>query len=263
MPAEVPNGQTVWAIGDIHGRLDLLDPLLNYIVAESRKCHDQIAIVFLGDYIDRGPDSKTVIERIWSLKRDSDFEVHLIRGNHEDSMQTFLDDPRVGVGWCKFGGKETLRSFGLDTPLHSHRKEAWRSLSLDLEHSVTEVHRSFFRSLESFIIIGGYFFTHAGARPGVDLDKQTAHDLMWIRDHFLSDTEPFALVIVHGHSPADYIHSDARRIGIDTGAYKSGVLSAVRLQRGARTFVQAVDVREGSVLIRTNVDSHSKKFEPS
>lgn len=250
-PAGLPPGTVVWAIGDIHGRLDLLDRLLMAITESGdRRQGARPVLVFLGDYIDRGSQSRGVIDRLVDLADDPAFETHFLKGNHEDKMLEFLDDPSVGAAWCDYGGAQALESFGLKVPVLRHRPEGWVSLSSDLAHRLSPRQRAFLESLEYSVAIGGYFFAHAGARPGVALDAQSDHDLMWVRGSFLNSEAPFEQVVVHGHTPTDDPHIDHRRIGIDTRAYDSGVLTAVRLEGLDHRFLQAVQQADGEVLVR-------------
>ena len=182
----VPAGTVVWAIGDIHGRHDLLRPLVEAIRADLRATDAQKKVViFLGDYVDRGPDSREVIRYLAALPAGDGVEWRFLKGNHEETMVKFLDDPMVGVQWCEYGGEATLRAYGLRPPDMKHRAEAWRRLSTDLDHKLGADERAFLANLELQVSIGDYFFAHAGARPGLPLDRQSAGDLLWIRCSFL------------------------------------------------------------------------------
>lgn len=237
----VPGGVTVWAIGDIHGCQDLLEPLIDAIVADARQSPAQKTIVvFLGDYIDRGPDSRSVLRYLAALVSDDQIEWRFLKGNHEDTMLKFLADPRVGQQWCEYGGDATLASYGLRLPQLRHKVEAWAHVATDLDHRLDAAERRFLTQLELSVTIGDYFFSHAGARPGEPLERQTSEDLMWIRRTFLDSPVSFERIVVHGHTPEDYVHSDGRRVGLDTKAYASGILSALRLDGQRRETVQAV-----------------------
>ena len=250
-PAGLSAGSVVWAIGDIHGRLDLLDRLLSAIVdQDGHRDGAPPGLVFLGDYIDRGSQSCGVIDRLVDLADDPAFETHFLKGNHEDKMLEFLDDPTVGAAWCDYGGAQALESFGLKVPVLKHRPEGWVSLSSDLAHRLSQRQRAFLESLKYSVVIGGYFFAHAGARPGVRLEDQSDQDLMWVRGSFLNSDTRFERVVVHGHTPADDPHIDHRRIGIDTRAYESGVLTAVRLEGLGHSFLQAVQQADGEIVVR-------------
>ena len=240
----LPEGTVVWAVGDIHGRDDLLGPLLAEMVRDiSVSAPSRGVVIFLGDYVDRGPGSRNVIRALADLPAAGGIEWRFLKGNHEETMVKFLADPSVGAQWCEYGGDATLRSYGLCEPAMKHRIEAWRRLSCDLDHKLDARERAFLSGLELSVEIGDYFFTHAGARPGVALERQSAEDLLWIRGSFLRSEEEFEKVIVHGHTPTAEVHSDRRRIGIDTRAYESGVLTALRLQGRERRILQAVGPR--------------------
>lgn len=236
----VPDGVVVWAVGDVHGRLDLLKPLVEAILADAAETvADRKVVIFLGDYIDRGPESRGVIRYLVDLPKDAGIEWRFLKGNHEEAMLDFLDDPSTGPTWCEYGGDATLASYGLRLPQMKHKPEAWKHLADDLDHKVTPAERAFLKGLELSLSVGDYFFAHAGARPGVPLDQQSERDLMWIRNSFLDSEDGFEKVVVHGHTPAAEVHVDRRRIGIDTKAYSSGILSAVRLHGEARLVLQA------------------------
>jgi serine/threonine protein phosphatase 1 len=243
----VPDGTVVWAVGDIHGRLDLLQPLVEAMVAD---LHASTAarkvVVFLGDYIDRGPDSRGVLRLLSGLPSIQGIEWRFLKGNHEQAMLGFLDDPSAGAKWCEYGGDNALRSYGLRVPDLAHRTEAWARVAADLRHKLTAREAAFLEDLELSLTVGDYFFSHAGARPGVALDRQSAEDLMWIRQPFLNSQAGFEQVVVHGHTPTTRVHADHRRIGLDTKAYDSGILSAARLEVHARILVQAVGARRSA-----------------
>lgn len=244
-----PDGVVVWAVGDIHGRLDLLEPLTQAILDDAGECEaDRKVVIFLGDYIDRGPDSRGVLRHLIDLPKDAGVEWRFLKGNHEEAMLRFLDEPDFGPQWCEYGGDATLASYGLRPPDMRHRTEAWARVSADLEHYVSDDERAFLTGLELSVAFGSYFFSHAGARPGVPLDRQTDRDLMWIRNSFLDSDSVFEKVVVHGHTPTDEPHVDHRRVGVDTRAYKSGRLTATRLEGPARTILQ---VSKGAGQIET------------
>ena len=238
----VPDGTVVWAVGDIHGRLDLVRALVETIQADlSASRAQRKVVVFLGDYIDRGPESRGVIQYLAGLVPDRDVEWRFMKGNHEDAMLAFLDDPTQGAKWCEYGGDATLKSYGLRVPQLKHKSEAWAHLSADLNHRVSTAERAFLDGLELSVSVGDYFFAHAGARLGGALERQAEADLMWIRRSFLESEVEFEKVIVHGHTPTEQVYADHRRIGIDTKAYESGVLSALRLCGADRGIHQCRD----------------------
>lgn len=242
----VPPGTVVWSVGDIHGRFDLLLPLVEAIVAD---LHDSRAerkmVIFLGDYIDRGPDSRGVIRLLAGLSRSQGVEWRFLKGNHEQAMLEFLEDPSRGARWCEYGGDRALQSWGLRVPELAHRTEAWARVAADLRHKLTKPKLAFLENLELSVTVGDYFFSHAGARPGIALDRQSSEDLMWIRQPFLESETGFESVVVHGHTPTLRVHADQRRIGLDTKAYDTGVLTALRLEGQDRSLLQSVGPRRG------------------
>lgn len=270
----VPDGTVVWAVGDIHGRLDLLQPLIEGIVADLRDATaTRKVVIFLGDYIDRGPNSRGVLRLLAGLSAVQGVEWRFLKGNHEQAMLGFLDDPSTGPKWCEYGGDNALRSYGLQVPSLAHRTEAWTRVAADLRHKLTAREMEFLENLEPSVTVGDYFFSHAGARPGVALDRQSPEDLMWIRQPFLNSRTAFERVVVHGHTPTARVHADHRRIGIDTKAYHSGVLSAVRMERARRRLLQAIgrqrgpETRNGGEEYLPTDDAgvrlHSEQLEPA
>jgi serine/threonine protein phosphatase 1 len=239
------DGRVVYAIGDVHGQLELLDQLLDLIardfVALGRT--DRPVLIFVGDYVDRGPMSKGVIDRLIALKRASveggPFELRTLMGNHEQTMLSFLENPDAGPAWAEFGGGDTLVSYGVARPAPRGDQEAWLQTQVDFQRNLPSTHLAFLRQLELSAIYGGYLFVHAGVRPGVPLDRQDPEDMMWIRGDFLSQPHRLNYVVVHGHTPDEQPFLGPDRINIDTGAYATGVLTAVRLTEGPPTVLQA------------------------
>lgn len=220
--------------------MDLLAPLLDAIVDDAAKTvAARRIVVFLGDYIDRGPDSRAVVQHLASLPKDGGIEWRFLKGNHEEAMLGFLHNGSGGPQWCEYGGEATLRSYGLRAPDMRHKPEAWAHVAADLSHRLTNQEREFLENLELGLTFGDYFFAHAGARPGVRLDQQTPEDLMWIRRTFLDSDVDFECVVVHGHTPTTEVHADRRRVGIDTKAYSSGRLTALRLDGAERLVIEA------------------------
>jgi serine/threonine protein phosphatase 1 len=230
--------QLVYAIGDIHGRIDLLETLLEQIQSDAQVLQSAVdpLLVFLGDFIDRGPDSRAVIDRVMDLK--SKISIIALRGNHEDSMIRFLEDPEANQDWLSHGGLETLRSYGVVLPQLS-QELPWSDLRDRFAEALPPSHLEFLRQLGHYTVIGDYVFAHAGVRPDVSLDRQTARDLMWIRKPFLDAPRAIEQVVVHGHTPTEEPHMGRWRIGVDTGAYATGVLTAVRLRGAERAFVRS------------------------
>ncbi len=231
----LPDGLRVYAVGDVHGRRDLLDRLLADIEADAASWTGRKEIVFLGDYVDRGPDSKGAIDRLLALGLPG-FRAVYLRGNHDQTLLDFLHDAAVYRTWRAFGGAETLVSYGVIPPRFD-RLEAYEDMRGEFVAKLPLAHRSFFENLACSHSVGGYFFVHAGIRPGVPLDQQRPEDLMWIRDEFLfSDFLP-EKIVVHGHTPLDRPVRTARRIGIDTGAYATGRLTAAVLEKDGCRFL--------------------------
>ncbi|WP_051612616.1 metallophosphoesterase family protein [Hyphomonas sp. CACIAM 19H1] len=237
---QAPEGLCLYAVGDIHGRMDLLLRLVEQIDADAAQLPEGVKpqIIFLGDYIDRGLQSRDVIEYFTSGALDRYDPVFLL-GNHEEALLRFLQEVNFGTQWTRFGGGETLYSYGFAPPnsrasLNSHEemakvRDAWTKLWEAFRERLPESHLSFFQSLKPYHVAGDYLFVHAGLRPGLSLEKQSQRDMLWIREEFLDDALPFDHLIVHGHTPEDAIHRDDRRIGLDTGAFLTGKLSAARL----------------------------------
>ncbi|MGC1303406.1 MAG: metallophosphoesterase family protein [Caulobacteraceae bacterium] len=221
-------GMLVYAIGDIHGRADLLANLLARIDEDSAGSDAPRRLVLLGDYVDRGPGSREVIELLVQLKSRGDEVVHLL-GNHDATLLDFLMDPQVGPTWCAHGGLQTLMSYGVQPPAVGADYAAWVHARSMFLKALPQSHKEFFTSAQLQWQIGSYFFSHAGVRPQTTLAEQSRRDLLWIRKDFIDDTRPLEKIIVHGHTPAMAVHVDDRRIGVDTGAYATGVLAAVRL----------------------------------
>jgi len=237
----LPDGVVLWAVGDVHGRLDLLEPLMTAILDDAATvAADRKVVIFLGDYIDRGPESRGVVQYLAKLSDREGIEWRFLKGNHEEAMIRFLGKGTGGIEWFEYGGDTTLQSYGLRVPDMKHKPEAWAHVAADLSHRLTDAERKFLENLELCISVGDYFFVHAGARPGVPLDQQDPEDMMRIRRTFLDSDVGFDRVVVHGHTPAEHVHSDRRRVGIDTKAYSSGRLTALRLYGTNRTIVEAL-----------------------
>lgn len=232
----LPEGRRVYAIGDIHGRLDLLDDLLRRIDEDDRiRGPARTTLIFLGDLIDRGRESKGVIERLMTLSR-SGRDVHFLLGNHEQVfLRAIAGDARATRLLVRIGGRETILSYGI--PEEEYRELGFEQLTEMLRHMVPADHVEFLSSFESWIEIGDYLFVHAGVRPGVAIEAQSKADLCWIRDEFLSCEESHGKMIVHGHSIQEEVDVRHNRIGIDTGAYASGRLTAIGLEGADRWFM--------------------------
>jgi serine/threonine protein phosphatase 1 len=196
-------------------------------------------LIFVGDYVDRGGSSKGVIDRVLALQREGAFELRALKGNHEEALLAFLDDASFGPTWCEHGGAQTLSSYGVTPPQLRIDTDEWVKTRDALAQALPPEHVSFLTSLELTAVYGDYVFVHAGLRPAVPLDEQSEADLLWIRRDFLAAPGPFEKIVVHGHTPAEQAFMGVHRIGIDTGAYATGVLTAVRLQDADRRFIQS------------------------
>lgn len=236
--ARVPDGVRVYAIGDIHGRNDLLLALLAQIDADDAKRGSaDTVIVFLGDLMDRGPDSAGVVETAMGL-RDSGRKVRFLMGNHEEVFVRACRkrDPKVTRFFLRIGGEATVLSYPITRA--EYITLDMEQLSARLTTLVPEAHLDFIESFEDQIVLGDYAFVHAGIRPGVPLANQTVSDLRWIREEFVQQRGDLEKVVVYGHTIYDNIEERGSRIGIDTGAYASGKLTALALEGGERWYLQ-------------------------
>jgi len=224
----LPAGLRIYAVGDIHGRLDLLDELLARIESDiAERPTARPVFVFLGDYIDRGPSSRETIDRL--VEHGAANETVFLRGNHELIAIKCLSDRSLFDQWMRLGGLETLASYGvLPEPRVSGRQIV--ELQSAFHHALPQTHFRFFRDLQNTHACGDFFFVHAGAKPNVELSQQKESDLLWIRGEFLSSTYDFGKIIVHGHTPAREIEVRPNRINIDTGAFATGRLTCLVLE---------------------------------
>jgi serine/threonine protein phosphatase 1 len=234
----VPMGRRVYAIGDIHGRADLLFRLMELLREDigQGQYEGRPILVFLGDYVDRGFQSRDVLNVLLG-EQMSPFETYFLKGNHEAAMSQFLTDPTIGPRWAEYGGIETLVSYGVKPPRTRTNIDEWRQAAADLNAVLPHEHRHFLVNLDLSVRIGDYVFVHAGVRPGVPIEEQAERDLLWIREEFLRDRTHFGAVIVHGHTPNAAPYRDGRRIGLDTGAYLSGRLTAARFEQDTVEFI--------------------------
>jgi serine/threonine protein phosphatase 1 len=234
----IPEGVWVAAIGDVHGQLDELSALLAKVEGlASQSVAVRKILVFVGDYIDRGLKSRQVVDRL--LAGFPGFETHFLKGNHDETLLQFLDDPVVADAWKNYGGLETLASYGVQPRT---KTGDWRDVQEALKDKLPVEHLRFFQNLELSFVLGDYLFVHAGLRPGIPLDAQSPHDMMWIRDDFLNSSADFGRIVVHGHTPKSAPEVKANRIGIDTGAYMTRVLTALILEGETKQFVKSRDI---------------------
>jgi serine/threonine protein phosphatase 1 len=229
-------GARAYAIGDIHGRLDLLDRLLERIEADiAVRPRRRNFVVFLGDLIDRGPDSAGVVERLRTYRPASATPIFLA-GNHEEVLLRLLaGDKDILASWLKFGGAECAESYGLN-PDALKRVEEEAALQL-LQAKVPRAHAEFLASFADTFRFGDYLFVHAGIRPGIAVEDQDRLDLRWIREPFLSDAKEHGFIVVHGHTIVGRVEERPNRIAIDTGAYHSGVLTALAVEDERRWYL--------------------------
>jgi serine/threonine protein phosphatase 1 len=227
----VPAGQRIYAVGDVHGRLDLLDQMLRMIERDDAERDAAIrrTLIFLGDYIDRGAESRGVIQRLIDAP-PSGFEIICLKGNHEDLLLRGMTEQMALIAWLGNGGGETLASYGVARPPHEGAAMRTNDVADALVAAMPAAHLTFLRELELTVSFGDYFFVHAGVRPGVPLASQDEYDLLYIREPFLSHRGQFGKVVVHGHTPVREPELRPNRIGIDTGAFFTGRLTALRLE---------------------------------
>jgi serine/threonine protein phosphatase 1 len=221
----LPPGKRLYAIGDIHGRRDLLDDLLAWIDADLiHRPATRPIYVFLGDYIDRGPASRATIDRLIELKEGS--EAVFLKGNHEMIAMRCLSDRGLFDQWMRLGGLETLNSYGIQSAAPNTARQIVE-LQAAFHGALSPSHLGFFRDLRHSFSCGDFMFVHAGVRPSVELSCQKESDLLWIREEFLTSTVDFGKIIVHGHTPTAEVEICPNRINIDTGAFATGRLSCL------------------------------------
>lgn len=229
-------GYRAYVVGDVHGRVDLLEHLLAKIHAElQRRPAKKVLLVFVGDLIDRGPSSAQVIERLRCYRRERVKSVFLL-GNHEEVLLRILrGDSSVVNSWLKFGGLQCLQSYGV--ALARIRGRSAEQVVELVRATIPQEHVDFLETFADSCRFGDYLFVHAGVRPGVDVDQQSQSDLRWIRDPFLFDESDHGFIVVHGHTITDEVDERANRIAIDTGAYRSGVLTALAVEGRERWLI--------------------------
>ncbi len=240
-----PAGERYYVVGDIHGRCDLFEALAAAIDADDRAAGPaDTTIVLLGDLVDRGADSAGVIRRAreWQQQR----KVRILAGNHEEMFLEAFDDEEVLRHFLKHGGRETVLSYGI--PLADYNRLSVAELLTRLPSIIPQADRDFLAGFEEKIIAGDYLFVHAGINPKRSIEEQTRKDMLWIRDRFLSYEGPLPKVVVHGHTIFDDVEDRGIRIGIDTGAFRSGVLTALVLEDDTRRTIKAID-KDASIAI--------------
>ncbi len=239
-PPQVPADLRIYAVGDVHGRVDLLHKARSLIEtdAQSHPGKRKTAI-FLGDFIDRGPNSREVVEALagWT---PPDCELVCLRGNHEAVLLDFLAGADTGAQWLSHGGLETVLSYGVALDRMPSTAEAFEDLRQKLLAAVPDHHIAWLETLPVTHRAGDYLFVHAGIRPKIPLDQQKEQDLLWIRDEFLTFGGSFGVTVVHGHSIRYEAEVKTNRIGIDTGAYATGRLSCLVLEDERRWLMTVV-----------------------
>lgn len=231
-----PAGKRMYCIGDIHGRADLLAELQRMITADAAGFDGQCQLLYLGDYVDRGEQSRQVLDLLTSGPPAGFEQIHLL-GNHEQAVLDFLLDPVAMAGWLTWGGSATLRSYGIHVGLVGSRQEL-QTLRDRLEAELPPHHREFLESCRPAYAEGSYYFVHAGVRPGVPLEKQALEDQLWIREEFIHSQANHGAIVVHGHSISEQVEFRHNRIGIDTGAFCTGVLTALVLEGEQQRLLQ-------------------------
>lgn len=233
---EGARGYRAYVVGDIHGRLDLLDRLIESIHAEIERDRPQkVVLVFVGDLIDRGPDSAGVVERLRKYRHPG-VRLVVLLGNHEEVLLRILEgDSSLVESWLEFGGAECLQSYGVD-PFKIQAMEPRAALQLIVK-AVPQSHTRFLSECADTFRFGDYLVVHAGIRPGIAVDQQLQSDMRWIREPFLGDDSDHGFVVVHGHTIRPEVEVRANRIGIDTGAYASGRLTALAIEGAERWFL--------------------------
>ena len=232
-------GDRIYAIGDVHGRHDLLLKLVDQIGRHQDRLEPgkSTYLLLLGDIVDRGPESRQVVRYLRKLSGRSPNLITLM-GNHEDMMVRALrGDPGFLRGWMRIGGKATLHSYGVTTDDDPQDFE----LLARAREAIPKEDVDWLASLPLSIRSGDYFFCHAGIKPGVGLKRQSRSDLLWIRQEFLEYTGPHGVTVVHGHSISEQVQVHSNRIGIDTGAYRSGKLTALYAEDERREFLSVHD----------------------
>ena len=250
-PARIPRGERVYAIGDVHGRFDLLCALARKIDEDDATAKEtNSTVVFLGDLIDRGPESSSIIDFVmhWSQQR----AVRILKGNHEEMFLDSYADLSVLNNFLRYGGRETLWSYGIAT--EQEPEFSLPAVQQAMHEHIPLEHREFIAAFENRIAIGGYLFVHAGIQPGISVDEQDERVFRWIREPFLSHEAPHSHMVVHGHTITSEAEERPNRIGIDTGAYCYGRLTAIVLEEASRRFLQAQD-RNGVITVKHAVNA--------
>lgn len=235
--AAAPDGVRLYAIGDVHGRFDCLQAMHATIADEiARDRPADWRVIHLGDYVDRGPQSREVIALLADITARDPRTIALM-GNHDEGFLDFLAGPDASALFCRFGGFDTAASYGvvLDVATPQALVESHRALVA----AMPAAHAGFIRDLPRAVTFGDFFFCHAGIRPGVPLDAQDPHDLIWIRREFLDFSGLHEKVVVHGHTPHDQPQVMGNRVNVDTMAFDTGRLTALVVDGTEKRFIEA------------------------
>ena len=232
----IPKGKRVYCVGDIHGSVRLLEQLHGQILEDAEGFEGTRHLVYLGDYVDRGEHSKQVLDLLLE-KPLPGFEPVYLHGNHEQIMLAFIEYPEMTASWLNFGGREALNSYGIPLAHVPTRHEIFQ-LAKRLGNALPDSHREFLQNCRDHWQCGSYYFVHAGIRPGVALEHQIQEDQLWIRDEFLQSKKDHGAIVVHGHSIVPEPELLPNRIGIDTGAFRSGVLTCLVLEGDQQRILQ-------------------------
>lgn len=240
--SQAPDGQRLYAFGDVHGRADLLTILLDGIrqdLTGPDRSWETCEIIGLGDYLDRGPQSRQVLDLLIDPALPPDCRLITLRGNHEDAFLRVLDSPAALPMWLDFGGNATLVSYDVPLIPGTPTPERCRQMHAALLEKLPTDHLTFLRAMPVSVRRGDYFFVHAGIRPGLPLEEQSPEDMLWIREEFLSSRRYHGALIVHGHNITPQPDLHANRIGLDTGAYGTGTLTCLVAEADRRWLLQA------------------------
>ncbi len=231
-------GRLVYAIGDIHGRLDLFERMIQHIRTDEMAMVERPLIILLGDYVDRGPESAAVLSRILTLQKETWCEIEVLLGNHEESLLKFLHTAHHGPAWVDYGGGSTLGSYGVALPAARTDQAQWEETRKMFSESLPKAHLALLNAMKYLLKIDDYVFVHAGVRPDQPLAEQGPETFLWVRGAFMASEKACDFVVVHGHTPEDEPADKRWRIGIDSGAYATGILTAIRLKDVSRSIIQ-------------------------
>src|SRR5690606_26812032 len=244
-PPAVPAGERVYAVGDVHGRLDLFAALVEAIDADDAAAGPAVTtVVLLGDLVDRGPESSGVLAlaRAWQARR----RVRILAGNHEEMFLRSFSELEMFRHFLRHGGRQTVLSYGVEP--NAFQQATMEEAQEMMRAAVPGEDIAFLESFEDMVRVGDYLFVHAGIDPRLPLDEQKRHDLRWMREPFLSHTDSHGLVVVHGHTITDEPEDCGNRIGIDTGAFMTGRLTALALEGASRRYIEASEGADGTIV---------------